>query len=110
MAFFSSIPAESTILLALYIGLLVATIGVAYYASAIFLHMRNGKLEKGWRLVAEGVVCLSGAFVFLTLQHAVERSSDLYFYLDAAGTVLAIAAIILIFFGLRSHYLVWTRK
>jgi nicotinamide riboside transporter PnuC len=57
-----------------------------------------------------GAICLSFAFLSLTLQHLFSRLSSPYFYLDAFGMTLSIAGIILMVLGLRSHYFVWTRK
>ncbi len=57
-----------------------------------------------------GAVCLSFAFLSLTVQHLFGRLSSPYFYLDAVGMTLSIAGIVLMVLGLRSHYLVWTRK
>lgn len=104
------IPFQSDMLVALYVGLVIATVGLAYYAAMIFFHMRNGRLEKGWKLVVVGIICLCISFLFFTFQHVVSRISVLYFYLDTLGTILAIAGIVLMFFGLRFHYHVWTRK
>jgi len=57
-----------------------------------------------------GAICLSFAFLSLAFQHLFGRLSSPYFYLDAVGMSFSIAGIFLMVLGLRSHYLVWTRK
>jgi len=89
---------------------LVATIFLGYYAAKIFFYMRLGRLERGWKLVTGGAICLSFAFLALAIQHIFSRQSNLYFYLDGIGMLFSIAGIILMVLGLRSHYMVWTRK
>ena len=61
-------------------------------------------------MVTGGAVCLSTAFVFLASYHLFSVHSNLYFFLDAVGMTFSIAGIFLMVLGLRSHYLVWTRK
>ncbi len=104
------LPSPSTILVALDLATVFATIGLGYYAVKIFFHMRLGRLENGWKMVTQGIISLCFGFLFLTFQHVIPRESNLYFYLDAVGTFLSIIGIVLMMMGLRSHYLVWTRK
>ena len=61
-------------------------------------------------MVTSGAVCLSFAFLLLGIEHLFSRSSNTYFYLDAVGMSFSIGGIFLMVLGLRSHYLVWTRK
>jgi len=103
-------PSESAILIALNLITVGATIFLGYFAAKIFFHMRLGRLERGWKIVTGGAVCLSFAFLSLAIQHFFPRTSNLYFYFDAVGMSLSIAGILLMVVGLRSHYLVWTRK
>jgi hypothetical protein len=103
-------PPESTILIALNLITLVVTICLGYFAAKIFFYMRLGRLERGWKLVTGGAVCLSFAFLSLAIQHLFGRLSNPYFYLDAVGMTLSIAGILLMVLGLRSHYMVWTRR
>jgi nicotinamide riboside transporter PnuC len=104
------LPSQAMILAALDLATVVFTIGLGYYAAKIFFHMRLGRLENGWKMMTSGIISLCFGFVFLTFQHLVPRESNLYFYLDSVGTILSIIGIVLMMLGLRSHYLVWTRK
>jgi hypothetical protein len=103
-------PSESATLVILNLLTLAATICLGYYAAKIFFYMRLGRLERGWKLVTGGAICLSFAFLSMTLQHLFSKISPPYFYLDAFGLTLSIAGIILMALGLRSHYFVWTRR
>ena len=103
-------PSESATLIILNLVTLVATICLGYYAAKIFFFMRLGRLERGWKLVTGGAVCLSFAFLSLTFQHLFSRPADISFYFDAFGMSLSIAGIILMVLGLRSHLAVWTRR
>lgn len=103
-------PSESALLIALNLVTVLATICLGYFAAKIFLYMRLGRLENGWKLVTGGAVCLCIAFLFLAFQHLFSVHSNLYFYLDAVGMSFSIGGIFLMVLGLRSHYLVWTRK
>jgi len=104
------LPSQSLILVALDLVTVLATIGLGYYATKIFFHMRLGRLEKGWKMMTMGIISLCFGFLFLTFQHIIPRESNLYFSLDSVGTILSVIGIVLMMFGLRSHYLVWTRK
>ena len=88
----------------------VALVFLAYYALRIYLHMRLGRLERGWKLIAQGIIFMSLGFFFITLQHALSRDSLLYFYLDSVGTVLSLIGIVVMLIGLHSHYMVWNRN
>lgn len=57
-----------------------------------------------------GAVSLCFAFLSLTFQHLFSSQTHLYFYSDAIGMSFSIAGIFLMVLGLRSHYLVWSRK
>jgi hypothetical protein len=103
-------PPESDILIALNLATVCATIFLGYYAAKIFFHMRLGRLERGWKMVTGGAISLSFAFLSLALEHFFPRTSNLYFYFEAVGMSFSIAGIVLMVMGLRSHYLVWTRK
>jgi hypothetical protein len=103
-------PSETAVLIALNLITVGATIFLGYFAAKIFFHMRFGRLERGWKMVTGGAICLSFAFLALAIQHFFPRTSNLYFYLDVVGMTLSIAGIVLMVMGLRSHYLVWTRK
>jgi hypothetical protein len=103
-------PSESALLVALNLVMVVATIYLGYFAAKIFIYMRFGRLERGWKMVTGGAVSLCIAFLFLTFQHLFPVRSDLYFYLDAVGMTFSISGIFLMVMGLRSHYFVWTRK
>ena len=101
---------QPTVLILLDVAEVLATVGLAFYAGKIFLHMRLGRMEKGWRYVTEGVAVLCIGFVLLTLQHTLPRESILYFYFDSLSTILSIVGILLMLLGLRSHYSVWSLK
>lgn len=103
-------PSESATLIILNLVMLVTTICLGYYAAKIFFFMRLGRLERGWKLVTGGAICLSFSFLSLTVQHLFSGVSSPYFDLDAVGMTLSIAGIILMVLGLRSHYFVWTRR
>lgn len=103
-------PSESATLIILNLATLVATICLGYYAAKIFFFMRLGRLERGWKLVTGGAVCLSFAFLSLTFQHLFSRPPNLSFSFDVFGMSLSIAGIILMVLGLRSHLGVWTRR
>ncbi len=103
-------PSETAVLIALNLITVGATIFLGYFAAKIFFHMRFGRLERGWKMVTGGAICLSFAFLSLASYHFFPRTSSLYFYLDVFGMTLSIAGIVLMVMGLRSHYLVWTRK
>ncbi len=103
-------PSESALLIALNLTTVVATICLGYFAAKIFFYMRLGRLERGWKLITGGAVCLCIAFLFLAFQHLFSVHSNLYFYLDAVGMTFSIGGIFLMVLGLRSHYYVWTRK
>ncbi len=61
-------------------------------------------------MVTGGAISLSFAFLSLAIEHFFSRGSNLYFYSEAVGMSFSIAGIALMVLGLRSHYLVWTRK
>lgn len=103
-------PSESDLLIALNLIMVLATMCLGYFAAKIFFYMRLGRLENGWKLVTGGAVCLCIAFLFLAFQHLFSAHSNLYFYLDGVGMSFSIGGIFLMVLGLRSHYLVWTRK
>jgi hypothetical protein len=103
-------PSETAILIALNLLTVAVTICLGYFAAKIFFYMRLGRLERGWKMVTGGAICLTFAFLSLTFQHFFPRTSSLYFYLDVVGMTVSIAGILLMAIGLRSHYLVWSRK
>jgi hypothetical protein len=103
-------PSESATLVILSLVTLVATICLGYYAAKIFLYMRLGRLERGWMLVTGGAICLCFAFLSLAFQHLFPGQSHPFFYLNTLGMTFSIAGMFLMVLGLRSHYLVWTRK
>jgi hypothetical protein len=88
----------------------LALVVLAYYALRIFIHMRLGRLERGWRLITEGIIFISSGFFFVAVDHALPRNSLLYFYIDSVGAVLSLVGIVLMLFGLHSHYDVWYKK
>jgi hypothetical protein len=104
------LPSQAMIMVALNLATVVATIGLGYYAAKIFFHMKLGRLEKGWKRVTQGIILLCFGFLFLTFQHMIPRDSNLYFSLDSIGTILSVVGIVIMMMGLRSHYLVWTRR
>jgi hypothetical protein len=103
-------PSESVVLIILNLVTLGVTIFLGYFAAKIFLYMRFGRLERGWKLVTGGAICLCFAFLFLAFQHLFSGKSSLFFYLNAVGMTFSIAGIFMMVLGLRSHYLVWTRR
>lgn len=101
---------QSLILGMLDLASAVALVILAYYALRIFIHMRLGRLEKGWKFITEGIVFMSIGFFFVAVDHALPRSSSLYFYIDSVGAVLSLIGIVLMLLGLHSHYVVWYKK
>ncbi|MHB8567218.1 MAG: hypothetical protein ACYC7D_12620 [Nitrososphaerales archaeon] len=87
-----------------------AALGLAYYGARLFLHMRWGKLEKSWKLMTEGAVIFSIGFLSLTIQDLSPAYGTVYIISDYFGTILSTVGIILLFFGIRSHYSVWALK
>jgi hypothetical protein len=90
--------------------LVSAVVILGYYASKLFFYMKLGRLEKGWRLVAQGAFILCGGFLFGTLQDLSKYGSGYYFNFDYVGTSLSIFGIVLMSFGLRSQYRVWSLR
>ena len=104
------VPWQTVVLTTLNLFSTLGLIILAYYASRIFIHMRLGRLETGWKLIAQGIILMSSGFLFVTIEHVVSRESMLYFYLDSIGASLSLVGIILMLIGLHSHYVVWDRK
>ena len=98
------------ILTVLNLASAVALVILAYYALRIFIHMRLGRLEKGWRRITQGIIFMSSGFFFVAVDHALPRASALYFYIDSVGAVLSLIGIVFMLFGLHSHYVVWYKK
>jgi hypothetical protein len=98
------------ILTVLYLASAIGTIFLSYYSLKIFFHMRSGRLEKGWKLITEGMVFMSSSFVLIAMSHLLSRDSAAYLYLGIAGTSLMLVGVVIMLLGLRSHYLVWYRK
>lgn len=105
-----SLSLQSFTLSALNLASAIALVVLAYYALRIFIHMRLGKLERGWKLITQGIVIISSGFFFVALDHALPRNSVMYFYIDSVGAVLSLGGIVLMLFGLHSHYVVWYKK
>jgi len=109
--FFSFIvPYESSILGVLNLITVAALLAMIYYSARILLRMRLGRLEKGWKLVTEGLILLCAGFIFLTYEHTVLRASFPYFLIDLIGTVISLGGIILMVLGLRAHLIVWMKR
>ena len=105
-----SLASQSIILAALNLASAAALVILAYYALRIFVHMRLGRLEKGWRLITQGMVIMSSGFIFVAIDHAMPRGTLLYFYIDSVGAVLSLVGIVFLLVGLHSHYVVWYKK
>jgi hypothetical protein len=104
-------PAIQSLTLAiLNLASAIALIVLAYYALRIFVHMRLGRLEKGWRRVTQGIVFMSSGFFFVAVDHSLPRASSLYFDIDSVGAVLSLIGIVLMLIGLHSHYVVWYKR
>jgi hypothetical protein len=106
----SPLVTQSMILTVLNLASAVALVILAYYAVRIFVHMRLGRLEKGWRFITQGIVFMSSGFFFVAVDHSLSRTSTLYFYIDSVGAVLSLIGIVFMLFGLHSHYVVWYKK
>ena len=110
---FAAITSASLQTFALTLLNLVSTIALvllAYYALRIYFHMRQGRLERGWKFLSQGIIFMSLGFLSISIEHTFSRDSLLYFYLDSIGAVLSLVGIVLMLIGLHSHYTVWYRK
>jgi hypothetical protein len=95
------------LLIALNLASAIALLLLSYYGIRIFLHMRLGSLERGWKLVTEGIVITGLGFFLIAADHALPRASELYFYLDTCGSALSLSGVVFMLVGLHSHYSVW---
>lgn len=89
---------------------IVAAIGLGYYAFRMFFHMRWGRLEKGWRLMAGGAVAFATGYVFLTIEDFFLAYSFYYRWADYIGTTACGIGLVMLLLGLRSHYIAWSPK
>jgi len=105
-----SLADQSFILTTLNLASGVALIILAYYALRIFIHMRLGRLERGWRFITQGIAIVSLGFLFVGVDHALPRGTLIYFYIDSVGAVLSLVGIVFMLIGLHSHYVVWYKK
>ncbi|MDA4130635.1 MAG: hypothetical protein OK457_07680 [Thaumarchaeota archaeon] len=87
-----------------------AVIGVGYYATKMFYHMRRGRLERGWLPMIFGAILVAAGYVFLTLEDFFLAYSFFYQTLDYLGTAICSVGLIVIMLGLRSHYKAWSLK
>jgi hypothetical protein len=83
---------------------------VAVVLDRVFLHLSMGRLERGWRLITQGIVFTSSGFFFVALDHAFPRLSLIYFYIGSVGAVLSLIGIVFMLQGLHSYYVVWYKK
>lgn len=97
----------NSLLIILNLASAIALIILSYYALRIFLYMRLGKLERGWRLVTEGIVIIGLGFFLIAVDHSLARASLLYFSIDSAGSVLSLVGVVFMLIGLHSHYTIW---
>jgi hypothetical protein len=81
-----------------------------YYATRILIHMRSGRMERGWQYITVGFLLLVVRSIFTAIEDAgqVSGSADLNY--DTVGTALAGAGFILLVLGFRSLYRAWTLK
>jgi hypothetical protein len=107
---FFSFLSSSLILTSLDLASAVALVVLAYYSLRIFLHMRLGRLERGWKLITQGIFFMSSGFLFVAIDHMLPRASTLYVYIDSVGAVLTLIGIVVMLVGLHSHYIVWYKK
>ena len=107
---FFSFLTPSLILTCLNLASAVALVVLAYYSLMIFLHMRLGRLERGWKLITQGIFFMSSGFLFVAIDHSLPRASALYVYIDSVGAVLTLVGIVIMLVGLHSHYVVWYKK
>jgi hypothetical protein len=87
-----------------------ALIVLAYYSLRIFLHMKLGRLERGWKLITQGIFFMSSGFLFVAIDHLFPRTSVIYIYVDSVGAILTLIGIVVMLVGLHSHYVVWYKK
>jgi hypothetical protein len=107
---FFSFLTPSLILTCLNLASAVALVVLAYYSLMIFFHMRLGRLERGWKLITQGIFFMSSGFLFVAIDHSLPRASTLYIYIDSIGVVLTLVGIVIMLVGLHSHYVVWYKK
>ncbi|HXQ92667.1 MAG TPA: hypothetical protein VN739_06645 [Nitrososphaerales archaeon] len=99
------IPAQ---LIILDIISIAAALGVGYYATRMFLHMRRGRLEKGWNWIILGALMTAIGYFFLTIEDFFLARSFYYSSLDYVGTVVCTIGLVVLMFGIRSHYSAWS--
>jgi hypothetical protein len=100
-----AIPAQ---LIILDVVSIAAALGVGFYATKMFLHMRRGRLEKGWNWIILGALATAIGYFFLTMEDFFLAHSFYYSSLDYIGTVVCTMGMVVLMFGIRSHYFAWS--
>ena len=105
---FFNLPVQ---LVALDFIAIAAALGVGYYAARMYYHLRQGRLEKGWSQILLGATTIACGYFFLTVEDLfLTYSSFFYVSLYYIGTVICTVGLIVLMFGLRSHYSAWVLK
>ena len=81
-----------------------------YYATRILIHMRSGRMERGWQFITVGFLLLVVRALFIAMEDAGQVSGTADLNYDTVGTALAGAGFILLVLGFRSLYRAWTLK
>ena len=87
---------------------IAAALGVGYYAAKIFYHLRQGRLEKGWTLMLYGSALIACGYFFLTVEDLFLAYAFFSEIEDYIGTIVCTIGLIVLMFGLRSHYSAWS--
>lgn len=96
-------PASAALTSALEAVILVMLVALLFYALKILTAFKKGILERGWKIISEGIIVLvAGEFVT-----AVSYSISLGGYLYQLGTGMDALGVCVVVLGLKSHCDIW---
>jgi hypothetical protein len=81
-----------------------------YYAIRILLHMRSGRMERGWQYITLGSLLLVARSIFIAIEDAGQVYGSVDLNYDTVGAALAGGGFVLLVLGFRSLYRAWTLK
>jgi hypothetical protein len=83
--------------------ILVMLLALLYYALRILTAFKKGILERGWRIMSQGIIVLVAGELVTTVSYSVSLGGYLY----QLGTGLDALGVCIVVLGLKSHCDIW---